>query len=90
MDVQHNITGIPAADSYRLEIKYYTAGDQEPVSLYLYNFSTGSWENKETCRWEVPQPIPNSSLRNSRARTSPAGRCACASCRRTTTTPRLA
>jgi hypothetical protein len=44
MDVQHNITGIPEADSYRLEIKYYTAGDQEPVGLYLYNFSTGSWE----------------------------------------------
>ena len=44
MDVQHNITGIPEADSYRLEIKYYTVGDQEPVGLYLYNFSTGSWE----------------------------------------------
>jgi hypothetical protein len=46
MDIQHSITGIPAADSYRLEIEYYTVGDQEPVSLYLYNFSTGSWENK--------------------------------------------
>jgi len=45
MDIQHSITGIPAADSYRLEIEYYTVGDQEPVSLYLYNF-TGSWENK--------------------------------------------
>ncbi|MEW5994776.1 MAG: PGF-pre-PGF domain-containing protein, partial [Candidatus Zixiibacteriota bacterium] len=45
-NVQHNITGIPTSDNYSLEIEYYTAGDSEPVSVYLYNFSTGSYENK--------------------------------------------
>ncbi len=45
-NVQHNITGIPAADNYQLQIKYYTAGDSENVSVYLYNFSTSGWDNK--------------------------------------------
>ncbi|MGC8816666.1 MAG: PGF-pre-PGF domain-containing protein [Candidatus Hadarchaeum sp.] len=46
-NVQHNITGIPLDNyyGYRLEIGYYLAGDTEPVSVYLYNFSTGQWEN---------------------------------------------
>ena len=45
-NVQHNITGISGNfDNYRLEIGYYLAGDSEPVSVYLYNFSTGQWEN---------------------------------------------
>ncbi|MEM2875166.1 MAG: PGF-pre-PGF domain-containing protein, partial [Candidatus Hadarchaeales archaeon] len=45
MDVQHTITGIPSADNYILEVEYYTNGDSEPVSLYLYNFSSSIWEN---------------------------------------------
>lgn len=45
MKVQHSITDIPTADNYWLEIEYYTAGDSEAVSLYLYDFSTESWEN---------------------------------------------
>ena len=46
-NVQHNITGIPFENfyDYRLEIGYYLVGDSEPVSVYLYNFSTGLWEN---------------------------------------------
>ncbi|MFN4133927.1 MAG: hypothetical protein ACK4GQ_06145, partial [Candidatus Hadarchaeales archaeon] len=45
LNVQHNITGIGPADNYRLEIEYYTAGDSEPSSLYLYNFSNLTWDN---------------------------------------------
>jgi PGF-pre-PGF domain-containing protein len=45
MDIRQDLTGIQAGTSQVLEIKYYTAGDSEPVSLYLYNFSTGTWDN---------------------------------------------
>jgi hypothetical protein len=45
MNIQHSVVGIPAADNYQLQVKYYTTGDSEPVSLYLYNFSTGVWDN---------------------------------------------
>ena len=44
-NVQHNITGISASDNYELQIEYYTAGDSEPFSVYLYNFSTSGWDN---------------------------------------------
>ena len=44
-NVQHNITGIPSADNYQLQIGYYTVGDNEPVSAYLYNFTTWNWDN---------------------------------------------
>jgi hypothetical protein len=45
MDVRHDITDIPPADRYNLQIKYYTAGDLEPVSLLLYNWNSGEWNN---------------------------------------------
>ncbi|MEM2619536.1 MAG: hypothetical protein QW356_08705, partial [Candidatus Hadarchaeales archaeon] len=45
VDVRHDITDIPSGTGHILEIKYYTAGDSEPISLYLYNFSTGQWDN---------------------------------------------
>jgi hypothetical protein len=41
-NVQHSITGTPAADNYELQIKYYLAGDSEPVGVWLYN-STSGW-----------------------------------------------
>jgi hypothetical protein len=44
-NVQHNITGIQSADNYQLQIEYYLVGDSEPVSVYLYNFSTSGWDN---------------------------------------------
>ncbi|MGQ9787842.1 MAG: hypothetical protein ACUVQM_00795, partial [Candidatus Hadarchaeaceae archaeon] len=43
--IQHNITGVASADNYSLEIRYYLSGDSEPVSVYLYNFLTGAWDN---------------------------------------------
>ena len=45
-NVQHNITGISSGDNYSLEIKYYTAGDSEAVSVYLKNFTSGNWDNQ--------------------------------------------
>jgi len=44
-NVQHNITGIPFADDYLLRIEYYINGDNENVSVYIYNFSTLGWDN---------------------------------------------
>ncbi|MEM2600131.1 MAG: fibronectin type III domain-containing protein [Candidatus Hadarchaeales archaeon] len=43
-DVQHTLE-VPPEMGYKLEVKYYTSGDSEPVSLYLYNFSTARWDN---------------------------------------------
>jgi hypothetical protein len=43
-NVQQNITGIPSADNYQLQTGYYTAGN-EAFSVYLYNFTTLSWDN---------------------------------------------
>jgi hypothetical protein len=46
MDVQHNITGIPAADNYELQIKYYITGDSENFIVYLENrLNPGEWNN---------------------------------------------
>jgi len=45
MDVRQDITGIPTAHSYELQIEYYIAGDaSENVMLYLENFASGSWD----------------------------------------------
>jgi hypothetical protein len=44
-NVQHNITGIPASSNYGLQIEYYTTGDSESVSIYVYNFFTSGWDN---------------------------------------------
>jgi len=48
LDVEHSISGIPAADSYELQIEYYTAGDSEGVGLRLYDFSSGEWDEIAT------------------------------------------
>jgi PGF-pre-PGF domain-containing protein len=45
-NVQENITGISAGTCYTLEIEYYISGDSENVSVFLYNFSTGAWDNR--------------------------------------------
>jgi hypothetical protein len=45
VNVEHRITGVPAADNYELQIEYYTAGDSEAVSVYAYNFSASNWDN---------------------------------------------
>jgi hypothetical protein len=45
VNVEHRITGVPAADNYEIQIEYYTAGDSEAVSVYAYNFSTSNWDN---------------------------------------------
>ena len=47
-DIQHHITGISTADDYELQIEYYTAGDSEAFTVYLYNFSTSVWNNTST------------------------------------------
>lgn len=45
-NVQHNISGVPGGYSgYELQVRYYLSGDSEKVSVYLYNFSTGDWDN---------------------------------------------
>jgi len=43
-NVQHNITGIGAGAAYTLELKYYTGGDSEQFSVYIYNFTTTTWD----------------------------------------------
>ncbi len=45
MDIQHDVTEIPNADDYELQIEYYIDGDTEAVSVYLYNFATTDWDN---------------------------------------------
>jgi hypothetical protein len=47
-NVQHNITGIPVAPDNTLQIEYYTAGDSEAVSIYIYNFANNTWDNAGT------------------------------------------
>ncbi|MEM1981440.1 MAG: hypothetical protein QW788_02660, partial [Candidatus Hadarchaeales archaeon] len=44
-NVEQHITGLGPGTGHVLEIEYYTTGDTEPFSLYLYNFSTGTWDN---------------------------------------------
>ncbi len=50
LDVEQRITGIPTADNHMLQIEYYITGDSENVSLYLYNFSFGIWEEIDILR----------------------------------------
>lgn len=55
IDVRHNIVDIPTTDGYQLEIEYYLVGDTEEVSVYLYNFSTNSWDNIGNLSSPVPE-----------------------------------
>jgi hypothetical protein len=43
-NVQHNITGIPSADNYQLQIGYYTTGDNDRINVYLQNFTSNGWD----------------------------------------------
>lgn len=43
-DVGQDISDVPTADTYELQLEYYTAGDSENVELRLYDFSTGTYE----------------------------------------------
>jgi hypothetical protein len=46
-DTSYAITGVDtsAGSTYRLQGSYYTAGDSEADTLFVYNFGTNAWDN---------------------------------------------
>ncbi len=44
-DISQSITGIPVNADNSLQVKYYTGGDTESISVYIYNFTTSNIDN---------------------------------------------